>query len=85
MAVFFTGALMIVSVFVQLYVMSKFATNGDVIGDLETKKAELIRDNKKLNEEISKFRNIKSLAEKSKDLGFVDINPKEVGYIRIQN
>lgn len=77
------GVLLIVAIFVQLYVMSVFATKGDEVARLENRKAQLITENKKLNQEIADARNVDFIKQKTNQIGYVDINLKEVNYLQL--
>jgi hypothetical protein len=77
------GIFAILTIFVQLYVMSIFATKGKDIVDLEIKKTTLVKENKELQESIARSKNIDYLKNQSKELGFVDVKPNEIKYLRI--
>ncbi len=63
--------------------MSLFATKGDEIKELEDKKAQLIVENKKLNEQISQSRKLDYIRDHASEQGFVPIDPKEIQYLKI--
>jgi hypothetical protein len=81
---YIAGVLVIATLFIQLYVMSMFATKGEDVNRLETQKTHLITENKKLNQEISQARQYEYIKEKSQNLGYVDINTKDVKYMTIE-
>lgn len=78
------GVLIVVTLFIQLYVMSVFATKGEDIAKLEAKKAVLINENKKLTQEIAHARQYDFIKEQSENLGFVDITANDVNYLTIE-
>jgi cell division protein FtsL len=82
--IYITAALAIVFIFIQLYVMSIFATRGDDVAKLESQKSALVQENKKLSEEIADARKYDYIKEKSQNLGYVDINSKDVNYLTIE-
>lgn len=78
------GILMFVALFVQLYVMSIFATKGDELAQYEARKEELVSQNKKLEQEIASIRNLDYIKQKSANAGYVDIDHKEVSYLVVK-
>jgi hypothetical protein len=64
--------------------MSVFATKGEDVAKLESVKTELVNENKKLSQEIAQARQYSYIKEKSQNLGYVDINTKEVQYLTIE-
>lgn len=75
---------MLFTIFIQLFVMSQYATKGDEISKLEQRKQELNNENIKLNREIAEARNIDYITTKSENLGYVPLDAKEVKYITLQ-
>lgn len=78
------GLLTALTIFVQLYTMSIFATKGETVTALEQRKNELIKQNKVLSDEIAKSQNPTFLDQKSQELGYVDIDYKEVNYLVVE-
>lgn len=77
--------LMLVAVFVQLFVMSEFATRGDDIAKLEQKRVELTNENLKLNREIAEARNLDYIKKKGEEQGYVAFKLNEVKYVELEN
>ncbi len=81
--VYITAFSAIVFVFIQLYVMSIFATKGEDISKLESRKSALIVENKKIGEDIAQARKYDFIKEKSQNLGYVDISTADVKYMSV--
>lgn len=83
-AVLYVGAvLLFATVFVQLYVMSVYATQGHEVAKLEARKNELLSSNKALTEDIANARKLEYIKNRSQDLGYVDIKANDVQYLKI--
>jgi hypothetical protein len=84
-ALLFIAVLAVFTIFVQLYVMSLFATEGSNITALQQKKEALIKENKSLQHEIAVARNLEYIKKKSENVGYVDIDmKKDVRYITVE-
>jgi cell division protein FtsB len=78
------GILVFIALFMQLYVMSLFATKGAELSEYESKKEQLVAENKRLEQEIASIRNVEYIKERSANAGYVDINHKEVSYLVVK-
>lgn len=76
-------AFIFVTLFVQLYIMSLYATEGDRLAAYEARKEELLTQNKTIQQEIAALRNVENIRKHASDDAFVDINQSEVSYITI--
>ena len=83
--VFIAGGVAILTIFIQLYTMSVYATKGDSISKLELRKKELQDQNKRLNEEIAAARNIDYIREINESDEYVSIDSKEVKFLRVDD
>lgn len=64
--------------------MSVFATKGEEVKDLQTTKNDLIDENYKLREEISKAKTLEYAREALEDEKFVNIDKDEVVFVEIE-
>ncbi|GIW57108.1 MAG: hypothetical protein KatS3mg083_053 [Candidatus Dojkabacteria bacterium] len=78
-----TGVLAIITVLVHLFVMSEYATKGEEIAILESRKDALMQENLKLREEIASANNLDALRKKAEDSGYVALNEKDIRYIKL--
>lgn len=83
--IFVAGILTVLTIFVQLYVMSIFAPMGGKVSELEARRDELVVENKKLSDEIAQARKLEAIKQKADSKEYVNIDSKEVGYLTIGN
>lgn len=77
--------LALLTVLLQLFVMSEFATKGVEISELESRKEQLTKENLQLKSEINQAKNTINIEEKSKALGYIRMNTNEVKYINLES
>lgn len=76
--------LLLTTIVIQLLVMSHFAIKGDEVAVLEAERQKLILENKLINEKIAEVRNIEYVKASVRGMGFVEINPDEVNYLKLE-
>lgn len=76
-------ALVLITVLVQLFVMSEFATKGDDIAKLEQKRSDLTNENLQLERQIAEARNLDYIKSKNQDQGYVALKSSELKYVNL--
>lgn len=79
----FILVLTFITIFVQLFVTSKFSTKGEEISYLEKRKNELMLENMKIKSEIANTNNLEVIRQNAAKLGFVTLDQKEVKYLSV--
>lgn len=79
----FTMILTFITIFVQLFVMSEYATKGDEIARLEERKEELSKENLQLKKEIAEVRNLDYIRDKAGEMGYVELKSSDVKYVKL--
>lgn len=72
-----------ITVFVQLLVMSEYATKGEEIAKLEEKKERLSIENLQLKKQIAEASSLEYIHNKAKDSGYVALEQNDIRYVML--
>lgn len=80
-AIFASLTMLLLWIFIQLFYMTRFATSGDRVAELESIKNELLKENRDLNKRIAEVKTYTYAKDHLDSSKFVSIEVNELQYL----